>query len=438
MLGVMDTQINTLPLKKGIGFLAIGSELLDGRVHESNALYAARSLSDHGVSLAAVIQCDDVESEIHTSLALLSSLSSIIIVSGGLGPTTDDRTREALAQIAGVELYQDDGALADIRAIFERRKRSFNPTNQKQALFPQGATIIKNPIGTAPGFFLETEIGGEGVALVALPGVPKEYTMMFQESVLPFIRMKLGLGSRPPRELVRVFGLPESEIGGRVEALGLDPSLGVSYRAHFPEIQLKIFHAHDQVLVHDSMERAVAALGADHVFSRDVEERYEDVVGKILINSGATLAVAESCSGGILAHQLTNVSGISSVFRGGVVSYSNRVKHLQLGVPEESLKRYGAVSAEVTEAMALGVRSRLDSDLAIAITGEAGPDSSSKTLPVGTFFVALSTSSGTQTFKQFFLSTRENFKRFCAATALDILRRHLLKLPLTRYQSSER
>jgi nicotinamide-nucleotide amidase len=426
--------MSTLEKRKGIGFLAIGSELLDGRVHESNALFAARALADFGVGLAGVTLCDDAESEITDALDHLINYSSIIIVSGGLGPTTDDLTREALAHYCGVTLFEDAGSLEYIKSIFEKRQRSFNPTNAKQASFPVGATIIINPVGTAPGFSIVTEKPGRKVILIALPGVPKEYTTMFSESVQPLILSSLGITHIPPRKLIRVFGLPESEIGGRVEALKLSSELSISYRAHFPEIQVKIGHERDTELVAESMKRIEAALGSDRIFARSLDVRFEDYALDIVLQKNLTIGLAESCTGGAIGHLITNVPGASKVFLGSIVSYANQAKKALLGVSSASLDSVGAVSEEIASEMALGARQRFGSDIALSITGIAGPDGGSEDKPVGTYFIGLATSDGCQVFKLFFLSSRENFKRFVSWVALDILRRYVSGLTLEHYQ----
>ena len=419
-------------------FLAIGSELLDGRVHESNALYAMRSLKDCGVTFAAVSLCDDIEAEIVTYLNQLAQQSSFIIVSGGLGPTTDDLTREAIARFCGVGLYDDAGALSDIKAIFEQRKRNFNPTNAKQATFPIGADIIKNPVGTAPGFAVRREVSGRIVTIVALPGVPKEFIAMFKDTVEPLLLNELQIIEKPPVRLIRIFGLPESEIGGRIETLNLDASLAISYRAHFPEIQLKISHPNDSALVEAAMERAETVVGNDYIFSKLLEPRFEETVVAAYIEKGVTVAFAESCTGGGISHYFTNPAGASKVFFGAVVSYSNQAKSELLGVDPELIKSHGAVSAEVAASMALGARIRFKTDVALSITGIAGPDGGSPQKPVGSYFIAFATAIGVETFKLFYFnSTRENFRRYVSYVALDILRRHIHGFSLTIYQSHE-
>lgn len=424
-------------MEKTIGpaVLAIGSELLDGRVHESNALFVARALAEHGLPLAGVSLCDDVEDEIIAALDVLVKKARIVIVSGGLGPTTDDLTRESLAAYCGVGIYQDEDALAEIKAIFERRKRNFNPTNQKQALFPVGAKIIKNPVGTAPGFEIETERGGEKVLLIALPGVPGEFMRMFNEAVLPRILNFLGSKTEPAKRIIRTFGLAESEIGGRIEALKLDPKLVISYRAYFPEIQVKVIHPSKSALVNDAADRIEAALGADYIFSRSFEDSFEDLLLQQLKAQGKTVSFAESCTGGAIGDLITNPPGSSAVFLGSAVVYADSAKNTVVGVDAQLIKEHGAVSAEVAAAMALGARKTFGSTLACSITGIAGPDGGSEASPVGTYFIGLTEGTDVETFKLFFLSTRKNFKRYVAHIVLDIVRRKILGLSLAPYQT---
>lgn len=421
--------------KHGPAFLAIGSELLDGRVHETNALFTARTLADAGVSLSRVALCDDVETEILATLDLLARDASVIIVSGGLGPTTDDLTREALARYCGVELYEDSGALGEIEELFARRKRAFYPTNRKQATFPRTSTIISNPIGTAPGFWIETQKGGKTLTLASLPGVPGEFIEMFTHSVLPLIRERLGMGAPPPRQVIRTFGLPESEVGARVEALNLDSSLIISYRAHFPEIQTKIIHPHDAALVTNSMRRVEESVGTEYIFARCFDGSFEDAVVEALSGAGKTVALAESCTGGAVANLLTNVPGSSRVFAGGTVTYSDQSKVSLLGVSANDIRNDGAVSAGVVTVMAMAAREQFSADIGLAVSGIAGPDGGSSEKPVGTFFVALATSEGVESFKLFMLSSRAGFKRYVACVVLDIARRYVSGLTLEPYRN---
>ncbi len=414
--------------------LAIGSELLDGRVHESNALFAARAFVDYGLPLAGVSLCDDVESEIIAALDLLVKSSPVVIISGGLGPTTDDLTREAVASYCGVSLYEDADALADIKAIFEKRKRDFNPTNKKQALFPAGAQIIKNPVGTAPGFSIEVERNGKRALLLALPGVPSEFMRMFTESVVPQILRYLGEIEAPDKRIIRTFGLAESEIGGRIEALKLDPSLVISYRAYFPEIQVKVLDPKRSGSLNDAARRIEATLGNDHVFARSFEFSFEEIVYNELRNAKVTLALAESCTGGSIGDLMTNPAGASAVFLGSAVVYSNEAKSALIGVPQELIREHGAVSSQVAEAMARGARKMYGSTIACSVTGIAGPDGGSEANPVGTFYVGLADENETVVFKLFFLSSRKNFKRYVGHLVLDIVRRKVLGISLSPYQ----
>ena len=389
-----------------------------------------------GILFSAISICDDQESEIINHLSLLSQQAELIIVSGGLGPTTDDLTREAIARFCGVGIFQDDASLLSIKELFEKRKRTFNPTNVKQATFPAGASIIKNPIGTAPGFSIETIHQGRRVFLLALPGVPKEFYAMFNESAKPLLLSKIGILAAPAKQIIRLFGLPESEIGGRIEALAIDPSLTISYRAHFPEIQVKLSGHHATDLVEREMRRIELSLGIDYIFSRNLDERFEECALAQLKNNGISLSCAESCTGGALSSMITNLPGASTFFLGSVISYSNEAKQKFLDVDQQLLEHYGAVSEQVAVQMAETARKKFVSDIAISITGIAGPGGGTEVKPVGTYFIALATSACTRVFKLFFLSTRENFKRYVAYVALDILRRYSQDLPLSPYEQS--
>lgn len=405
-----------------VSILAIGSEILDGRVQDTNSSFIASRLSDLGIKPARFCVCDDDENEICACLDELAGVSDFIIVTGGLGPTTDDVTREAVAAFSGSGLSFCAEEFARLEAFFARRNRPLTANHNRQARVPDGSVLILNPVGTASGFFLEAP--QKKVMLAVLPGVPKELYPMFERDVVP---MMLKLASEQGRVHVRafrVFGLGESQVGERIEDIKLPGDIVVSYRAMFPEVQVKL-KAESEEILDKWRERVREAIGGEHIFSEDLSVSLEQTVHDLLIRLKRTISVAESCTGGMLGMMLTSMSGSSAYFRGGVLAYSNDLKTNLLGVDSETLMRVGAVSAETAEQMAVGVRLRLGSDMGISITGIAGPDGGSDEKPVGTVFIGLATDSGVVTGKIFFPSDRERVRRHAAYTALDMMRKAL-------------
>ncbi len=414
-----------------VSLLMIGDEVLDGRVAETNSQFLIGLLAESGYSTAHVLSCRDDIADICSCLEFLRQHSSVIICSGGLGPTSDDLTRQAAAALAGVPLETEPQALQQVREAYRRRGREPHDLDLRQAVLPRGVVVLPNALGTAPGFALP--IGGENVLFVALPGVPSELDRMFREEALPLIRDRLGEGNVQKQQLFRIFGKPEAEVGRIVEALSLPGEVSVSYRAAFPEIQLRLKTKESQELLAGAAARVRTALGEDCIFSEKPEVDLVKTVHGLLLHDGRTLSVAESCSGGLLGSLLTKYSGSSRCFVGGVISYDNSVKTAQLGVSPETLQQAGAVSEECAMQMAEGVRRRMDSDLALSITGIAGPDGGRPEKPVGTFYVGLASASRVNAYRYFLHAERNRVQLYSAWTALDLLRRFLSGLPLKNH-----
>ena len=413
-----------------IAILVTGAEVLDGRVVDTNSSFMASQLRERGMVVGEIRTLPDSQPLIVEGLRALAAKHAVIIVSGGLGPTTDDLTREAVAEFTGTKLEENLEVRARLEAFYQERRRVMSPTNLKQATFPTGSTIIPNPRGTAPGFSIRSQRSAHHeVVIAAVPGVPAEMRPMFEESLLPLIQSRVA--SSPPlsRLVMRIFGLPESEVGARIEQCRLDSRIEVSYRAAFPEIQV-ILKATESSLLTAAKLPVEKALGEHHIFSRTLDDSLESIVHELLRASSTTVAVAESCTGGHLGALLTRTPGSSATFVGGVMAYSNEVKSSLLGVPAELIQRCGAVSAEVARAMAEGVRTRLDTTYALSITGIAGPSGQTDGKPVGTFFVGFASPDTVVAFRYFYPSFRDRVRTFAAMTALDLLRRHLSRLPL--------
>ena len=373
--------------------LSIGTELTRGELVNTNAATISSVLTDLGVEVTEQCVVDDDEGRIVATLERLSSSVDVVVSTGGLGPTTDDLTTAAVARALGVGLVRDEGSLDHLRRRFERLGRTMSESNAKQADFPEGATVLANPIGTAPGF----EVRLRRARAFFMPGVPKEMTKMLDEQVVPRIR---ELAPNDAHQLrYRTFGLPESVVGEKLAGVeAAFPGVTIGYRAHFPEIEVKVLaRAKDHGAAQALAERAAAEVRArlGDVIYGEGADTFAGVVGRALRNENKTLAIAESCTGGLVGTMITREPGASDFLVLDAVTYANSAKQRVLGVDEEMLRGHGAVSAEVACAMAEGARRVSGADVALAITGIAGPTGGSDDKPVGLVFLAVSTAKGT-------------------------------------------
>ncbi len=403
--------------------VTIGSEILTGLTVNTNAAFIGERLTDAGVDVRAVVTVDDKEADIRAAVETALSRAGLVICTGGLGPTNDDVTKKAVADCFGRELVLLPEAMARIEAAFRAMGRHMAPANRLQALIPEGAEPVPNPVGQAPGFILSRD----GCTLIVLPGVPSEMRAMMDETVIP--RLRAAAGTASAVLALRTSGLPESDVGSRLEDF---PSLFPDVRVGFyPDstgvtVRLMTFGALAEACdnrVRQAGESAKNRLGRA-VFGTG-SDSLESVIGRLLAESGRTLAVAESCTGGLISHRLTNVSGSSAYFIRGVVAYHNNAKTALLGVPKSLLEKHGAVSAECAAAMAEGIRSSAGTDFGLSATGIAGPSGGSAEKPVGLVFISCADSSGTVTEKHRFLRERLWNKERSATAALDLLRRRL-------------
>ena len=398
--------------------VAVGNELLSGRTTDSNFVELARMLGEIGVRFHRHLTIGDDRAVIRSALAAEAPGASLIVITGGLGPTADDVTREAIADFAGVPLREDPATAARLEARYAEYGRSFQGTARRQALQPEGVTLLPNPVGLAPGLWLERE----GCVISAFPGVPGEFRRMVRESLMPRL-LAMRRFPETVTAVVRTVGLPESEIADRLEPLGLAE---LAYLPHSGTVDLRL-------VARGAEARAQAAAFADQVSARlgaavygRGEETLAEVVGNLLKVRSLSLAVAESCTGGLLGAEIARVPGASDYFLGGVIAYANPVKTAQLGVSQELLAAHGAVSAEAAMAMASGVRSALRSDLGLAVTGIAGPSGGTPEKPVGRVFLGLATGAATHYRQLNLRGERALIQDRAALFALDFLRRHLL------------
>jgi nicotinamide-nucleotide amidase len=374
--------------------VAVGSELVSGQALDTNSQWLSKGLAAIGLATRYHTTVGDDLAENVQVLRHAVGRAGLVLVSGGLGPTQDDLTRDALAQVAGVGLREDAESLAALTAFFARRSRPMPERNKVQALLPEGSEALPNRVGTAPGVWMRV---GETV-VACLPGVPHELRIMFDEQVVPRLK-ELGAGGRVLIERkINLFGKGESDVEAEAPDLtfrGRDPEVGIT--AHDATISFRVAGAGATAEEAEAHMAATIATIYERFGDLIVGEGADDLpeaVFALLRRKGATLATAESCTGGLVASQLTTLAGISEFYLGGVVSYANEAKVALLGVPEELLARHGAVSEEVARAMATGVRRRLGADVAVSITGIAGPGGGTAEKPVGLVYLGLATAEG--------------------------------------------
>jgi len=356
-------------------------------------------------------------------------LADVVISTGGIGPTADDLTSEVVAEVLGEPLVEDADSAARIRQLFAAFGREMPLNNLKQALFPRTARVVPNGLGTAPGYRVERD----GKHLVVLPGVPREMKPMMEETVLPWLVSLRGGDAVFLARTFQTFGLTESSLDEMV-AGAIDASEGrVSFRASFPEISLRVVVHGDRAQAWSRLEALAARLReriGPYVYGEGVVTM-EEVVGKLLGEHRLTLALAESCTGGLIGHRVTNVPGSSAWFRGGVVSYANDAKMALLGVRGETLVAHGAVSEETAGEMAAGARRVLGAHVGVGVTGIAGPDGGTAEKPVGTVCLGLASEQGVVTRRYQLWGARDWVKLLASQVALDWVRRHVLGLPVT-------
>jgi nicotinamide-nucleotide amidase len=400
-----------------------GTELLLGDVLNSHLSFIAREIFPLGLRINRQVTVPDGDA-IRDAISESLGRADIIFVTGGLGPTTDDITREITADLLGLKLQHDP---AIMRSIEERAaRRGFRLTDRvaRQADVPEGATVLSNDYGSAPGLYLPADQAKNYPHLFLLPGPLRELHPMFRTFVVPILRSIVPVEHVTGCRIFRSAGVGESLVEDAVGVQLLElPGLELGYCARPGEMDLRLIGERD---VLDRAERIVREKLRDAIFSTDGSD-LEEVVVKLLTERGQTLAVAESCTGGCLADRITNVPGASAVFLAGYVTYSNDVKQAMLGVDPRLISEHGAVSAEVARAMADGARQRAKSDFALATTGIAGPSGGSEEKPIGSVFIALAAPDRpTKIKKRFFPDDRPTFKELTTQTALDLLRRRLL------------
>jgi len=400
--------------------LSIGTELTRGEIHDTNASWLAARLTALGFEVRELAAVDDDGPRIEAALRRLGEAPGVVVCTGGLGPTSDDLTVASAAAVLGVEAVHDPAALEALRRRFAAVGREPTAITERQTLVPAGAEVLGNPAGLAPAF--RARIGAGDVFF--LPGVPAEMERIFEECVAR--RIVTMAAPRSHQVVLRTYGAGESAVAERLAGLAeAFPDVTVGYRARFPEVDVKLLaRAADAHAARALAERAAAEarnrLG-ELVFGEH-DDQFAAAVGRALRARGWTLAVAESCTGGLLGAVLTSVPGASEYLLLDAVVYANAAKEAVLGVPSEVLLAHGAVSAECVRAMAEGARRAVRADLAVAVSGVAGPAGGSADKPVGTVFFAVASARGTAVRRLRFLGDRERVQRQAAWEALAMVR----------------
>lgn len=411
--------------------ISIGHELVLGEIADTNAAYLSARLATLGIDVRYHTCVGDFAQDLSEVLRIATSRANIILITGGLGPTADDVTRQVVAELCGVPLCLDEPSLRRIEALFRSRNITMSPNNRIQAMIPEGAEVIPNMSGTAAGFYMQHK----GAHIMAMPGVPTEMKRMFEDWVYPRLQQLTGNKSVIVTKLLNCFGLGESLIGQKIRHLmdtHRNPYVGTMVHGGVVSVRIVAKAAsHDaaQPLI-DQAESEIRELLGNIIFGVNAQG-LEHAVAEQLERVNMTLSVAESCTGGLISHKLTNVPGISKYFLEGIVAYSNVAKMEILGVPREMIEKHGAVSAPVAEAMARGVQARSHSHFALGVTGIAGPSGATPTKPVGLVYIAVSSPSDVRVQEfRLFGSAREEIKERAAKTALNLLRLRLNEIPM--------
>jgi len=405
--------------------VAVGTEILLGDIVNTNAQFLSQRLAALGVDVYHQVAVGDNPGRMAEVFRKALERANLVVVTGGLGPTEDDLSKEVMAQVLGRPLEFDPEVMAEIEGFFRRRGRPLTPNARKQALVPRGARILPNPVGTAPGLFLEEA----GKVVVLLPGPPGELSAIWDRYAEPILRERGAGGQVILSRTLKVCAMGEAQVAHLVQDLFAWDNPTVAPYAKPGEVHLRVTAKASgpeqaRALIAPVEDEIRRRLGW-RVFGAD-RETLAQAVGEKLAARGLTLAVAESCTGGMLGARITSVPGSSRYFLGGIISYANEVKESELGVPARLIQQQGAVSEQVAGAMAQGVRARLGADLALAVSGVAGPGGGKPGKPVGTVCFALAGPEGVFTWSDFLRGDREEVRQRACQVALTTLYRYLV------------
>lgn len=405
--------------------IAVGTEILLGDIINSNAQYLAQELAALGIDMYYQQAVGDNESRILHAFDEAYSRSDIIITTGGLGPTDDDLTKEVAAKYFNKELLPNQESIEKIKNYFKFRQRKMTENNLKQGLIPEGAIVINNDNGTAPGVIIEEN----NKIMIILPGPPKEMKPMFEETVRPYLQKKSN--SVLVSKMIKILGIGESAVAEEVKDL-MDAQTNPTIAPYAKEVGVmlrvtaKAENEEEALRLIKPVEEEIKKRLGDNVYATE-DISIEDVVAKLLISRKLTISTAESCTGGMIAGTLINYPGISEVFLEGAVTYSNEAKHKRLGVKNETLDKYGAVSEETAREMAIGIAETARTDVSIVTTGIAGPDGGTEEKPVGLVYIGVYVKGQVTVQKHIFNGNRSRIRLQATITGLDMLRRILIK-----------
>ncbi|MCX5657190.1 MAG: competence/damage-inducible protein A [Candidatus Omnitrophica bacterium] len=414
--------------------ISIGTELLLGDIPDTNSQYLAKKLSALGIDLYFQNTVGDNPERLAFLLKQALKRSDIVITTGGLGPTVDDITLETIAAVSECRLILKNKILSGIKKHFRERNLIMPSINKRQAYIPQGATALENKKGTAPAIVLEEK----GKLLISLPGPPFELIPLFEGKVMPILKKKFALKELILSRTLKITGLTESAVSEKIiDLLKLKPPLTLGIYAHMAEVDLKITakeknkkSAFKKIA---TIEKIILGRLGKHVFGKD-SETLEACVGKLLYSNKKTVSVAESCTGGLISSRITDVPGSSRYFPLSIIVYSNREKTKLLGIPNELIKKQGAVSKKVASLMASNIRKIAHSDIGLGVTGIAGPSGNTLVKKVGLVYIALSSREKTEVKEFHFIGERKEIKFKTSAAALDMVRCHLLEKSNIKYR----
>ncbi|REL36371.1 CinA family nicotinamide mononucleotide deamidase-related protein [Thalassotalea euphylliae] len=422
-----------------IQLLLTGNELMSGDIVDSNSAMIAQSLAKIGLAVKRKVAVSDDINDLIEEINAISIKADVLIVNGGLGPTVDDLTAEALAQVADVQITQHPEALTHITQWCERRNFKLNAPNLKQTMLPDGCDIVPNHLGSAVGFHLRLN----NCDIYCTPGVPKELQLMLDKELTPSIESLLPEKSHHHVSRYQVFGIGESSLQKLVDEKidNWPESVELGFRASMPLLELKLTSKSEKAKAEKAAcyEQLKALLG-DHIVAQidEVPLTFGDHLQALLREQGKKITFAESCTGGMLASSMTRVAGSSAVFDGSFVSYANDQKQAMLGVNEQTLAQYGAVSEQTVQEMAQGALAKTGADIVVAVSGIAGPGGGSDDKPVGTVWLAWGTSQSIQTVCLHIPANRYYFQHYVTAIGLDLARRLLLASEETPRYITER
>jgi nicotinamide-nucleotide amidase len=405
--------------------ITIGDEILYGQVVDTNSAWIGAELGKIGIKIKQITSISDNEQHIVRALDEAAPRADVILITGGLGPTKDDLTKKTLTRYFNTELVLHEPSLADVTLIFSRYGRELTEINRQQAFLPAACEPIRNHLGTAPGMWFEQN----GKIFVSMPGVPFEMMRMMEESVLPRLKAHFGI-PQIIHKVVQTIGIGESFLSERIADWedSLPPNIRLAYLPSLGSVRLRLTGVDDgRGLLEEQLQQQVSALGQlipDYIYGYG-EISLEEAIGNLLSAQTLTIATAESCTGGNLAHKLTSISGSSQYFMGGLIAYANEVKVRELGVAPEVLEAQGAVSEEVARAMAEGVRRKFGTAIGLATTGVAGPTGGTEDKPVGTVWIAYADKNKTVAKKLFYNKTRLLNIEYSTLQALNLVRQSL-------------